>query len=201
MNTLSIITSDKKALNKIEFDTVSKRLYGILNILSKLKREFSSINGNFMSMLELVKLFTDTIISNEKQVYDTQCQALLQTINMYLSVKDSNDKLYINPASETDETTDINMTINFPNYTITRTILKIDNISIDLAEWDIKFGSMIIHLQKMSDIVEPIKRDDFIACVIGELEKILLVNSQICRLEQAVNSNIKYITELKSIGL
>jgi len=201
MSKLTVISPDKKNLNKIEFDLITNKMHGIINILSKMKHELIATYGKFISMLEIIQTFTDYITQNEKQLYDVQCQALLHSLHMYVSIKDENEHPYINPASDTNETTVINLTVNFPSYTITRALLNIDNISIDLSEWDIRVGSMIVNLRKSDELLDTLCKDDFINGVIGELEKILLVTSQICRLEQLVNANNKYITELKNIGL
>lgn len=201
MSNLIIITPEKKAQNKVEFDKLTNQLNGINNILSKIKTELFSTHSKFISMLDIVNTYTDVITDREKQLYDVQCKSMLYSIQMFVNIKNSENALFINPVSDENETTDINLTINFPNYTITRTLTQLDNISVNFDERDIIIGTMIVNIKHSCEIVTELSKDEFIGGILGELEKIILINSQICRMEQHINANMKYIAELKKMGI
>lgn len=212
MNNLVIVTPEKKAENRIEFDRVSHKLSGVNNILSKIKTEIASTKGKFNSMVEILTFYPDQISLLEKQLYDVQCQAFIHTLFMYVNILDSDGTPFINPVSENSTSTDISMTINFPHYTITKNVAHVENISIDISEWDMYIGTNVINALKSEELTEQFSvvaevptqyfsRSEFITGITFEIEKLLVFQSSICQAEQSVNSALKYISELKTMGL
>lgn len=212
MSVQDIITSEIKAENRIEFDRITTLLLGIGSVIAKIRSEIIAIQSKFISMIEILKLYPDQISLLEKQLYDIQCQAFLHAVSMYLGFRDTHGELFINPYDPDSPTTDITITVKFPHYTINQVIAKIDNISVDLTEWDVYMGTQILNALKSDEIVQQFSvvaeeptpyfsKDEFLSGISYEIEKLMLFNSNICRLEQHVNSGIKYISELKNIGL
>ena len=209
---MEIITPDVKAENRVEFDRVTNILMGQGNVVSKIKNEIITVRSKFASMLEILSTYKDDkITALEKSLYDVQVQSFIHAIFMYLSYKDSDGETYIHPITS-GQTTDLILTIKYPHYTVTRSLAVIDNITVDIYGWDIYAGSLVINAlksselsQQYSSVVEKpeqyFSRVEFITGIKYEIEKLMLFNSQICRLEQIINSGLRYISELKNIGL
>ncbi len=209
----TIITQSNKNDNRIEFDRVSSILIGQSNVISKIKNEIVIVRNKYVSMLEVLSTYsTDKIMETEKNFYDVQARAFLHAIFMYLSCKDPTGKQYISPVTSDSHTTTIDMTIKYPHYTITKQIVTFDNISVDIYDWDIYIGTTIINAlkseeltQQFSSVIEPneqyFSRREFIEGIRYEIEKLLLFDSQICHIEQVIISGLKFISELKNIGL
>lgn len=212
MSAPPIITQDIKALNRAEFDRVTALLNGQGNVVAKIKAEIMAIRNKFASMIEILYSYPDDISVLEKQLYDVQCQAFLHSVFMYLGFRDSSGNLFIHPVTPTSQTSPISLTIHFPHYTMEHVIADIDNITVDIINWDLYIGTTAINALRSAEIVRQFSvvvetphqyfsRDEFITGVSGEIEKILLFNSQVCRLEQMINYGLRYISELKNIGL
>lgn len=209
----TIITQSNKNDNRIEFDRVVSILTGQSNVISKIKNEIATVRNKYVSMLDVLSTYdTDKITETEKKFYDVQAMAFLHAIFMYLTCKDTKGKQYISPVSTDTHTTTIELTIKYPHYTITKQIVTFDNISVDIYDWDIYIGTIIINAlkseeltQQFSSVVEQTEqyfsRREFIEGIKYEIEKLLLFDSQICRIEQVIISGLKYISELKNIGL
>lgn len=210
---MEIITPEVKAANRIEFDRVTSLLMGQGTVVSKIKNEIITVRSKYMSMLEILSSYpTDHISTLEKSLYDVQAQAFIHAVYMYASYKDPQGNPYIQPVAPGSFTTDVSLTIKYPHYTVTTPVAVIDNMTIDIYNWDIYEGTMVINAlkseelsQQFSTVVEYpepyFSRTEFITGIRYEVEKLMLFNSQICRLEQIINSGLRYVSELKNIGL
>lgn len=212
MDVAQIITPDIKAANRLEFDRVTNILNGQGNIIAKIKNEIGMLRSRFSSMVEILTSYPDRIDVLEKQLYDVQCQAFIHTVFMYLGLRDLNGNLYINPVTPSSQTTDVSITIKLPHYTLTKTVAQVENIVVDIATWDMYIGSTVVTASRSSDLVEQysvvaetptpyFSRQEFITGVSYEVEKLILFTSQLCRAEQAINSGLRFVSELKNLGL
>lgn len=209
----SIITSPIQQENRTEFDRVTNFLNGAGIVISKIKNEIEALKNKFASMIEIITQYPDQISVLEKQLYDVQCQSFLHAVFMYLGFKDSNGTPYIGAWLPTALTTDISLTIKLPNSTITSTLLTLDNMAIDIENWIMYVGTHTITASKSATLEQEFdtlvtetpenyfSRAEFIAGVGGEVEKLILFNSQVCKLEQQINYGLRYISELKNIKL
>lgn len=210
---MEIITPEVKAENRVEFDRVTSLLMGQGTVVSKVKNEIITVRSKYMSMLEILASYpTDHISALEKSLYDVQAQAFIHAVYMYITYKDPQGNPYIQPVAPGSYTTDVSLTIKYPHYTVTKPVAVIDNITVDIYNWDIYEATMVINAlkseelaQQFSSVVEYpepyFSRTEFITGIQYEVEKLMLFNSQICRLEQIINSGLRYISELKNIGL
>ena len=208
----NVITQDIIDQNKLEFDRVTKILNGQGFVISKIKEEIMATRNKYASMIEIIASFGDQMTPLELHLYDVQCQAFIHSIFMYTNYLDPNGNFYINPVTPQSQTTDVTLSITLPHYTVQKTISSVDNIAIDLAGWNIYFGTMSINvanhiqLEAQYDTTQEVpapyfSKEEFLTGVAVEIEKLLLFNSQICRVEQVINGALRYISELKNIGL
>ncbi len=208
------ITPAVKATNRIEFDRVTTLLMGIGGVVSKIKSEMVTMRSKYASMVEIISNYSDQISAVEKELYDVQVQAFYHTVYMYLGLTDSNGKLYINPVTPTSTSTPITITITYPNYTMTKTLFSIDNMVSDIINLDLYIGTITINSLKSSEletqfssiIYEPVaepyfSREAFISGVAYEIDNLLLINDEVCRMDNLITSGMRYIADLKSIGL
>lgn len=212
MDISQIITPEIKALNRIEFDRVFNLLSGQSIVISKIKNEIVTLLNHFNSMVEVLLSLPDQIGQLEKTLYDMHCQAFIHTIYMYLMFSNSEGEKYIKPVTPSSLTTDISITIKMPHYETTRLISTIDNISVNISTWDMYIGPTMFTAAKSSDLVQQFSvvdeipnpyfsQSEFVKGVSLEVEKLLLFKSQLSRSEQIINAGLKYISELKNIGL
>jgi hypothetical protein len=198
---MNIIDQKSKNRNKMEFDKVSRKLYGIGKVVQKIKNEISTNINKFISTIEILRSDPNQSLL-EKEKYDIQCQSFLNAISMYVGMKDIDGTPFINGVSDTSNETDILLELSFPNYTINKILMKLENISIDLTDWDITIGTCIINLIKSSQIAvgdsSYFQCNEFINSVKNEIEKLMVLQSHISHIEQIVNANLKYISELRS---
>ena len=207
-----LIPAEIKALNRTEFDRVTNLLQGIGLVLGKIKTELQTIRNKFVSMREIIIAYPDQITLLERQLYDTQIQALLHAIFMYLGFRDSQGNQYVKPINQ-GYTNTVALTLHLPHYTITKTISIIDNMTVDIYNWDIYCGNIHFSALKSSEIAAQFSsmtseipdpyfsKEEFLTGNNYEIEKLLLWCSQISRVEQEVNCGLRYISELKNIGL
>ena len=212
MNPSNILTQETIDKNKIEFDRVTQILNGQSFIISKIKSEIITLKQKYASMIEIFAYEPDQISESQMQLYDVQCQAFLHSLYMLIGFKSPSGNLYINPVTPESQETEVTLTLSLPNYEIQKTIASIDNISVDVSGWYVYFGSISVNishslgLEAQYDTVqeqpEPyFSKTEFLAGVGSEIEKLLLFNSQICRTEQVINGALRYLSELKNIGL
>lgn len=208
----SIITPEIQGDNKVEFDRITALLQGQGSVIAKIKNELNGIRAKINSMIEIMVNYPDKISSSVKELYDVQIQALLHAMYMYLSQSDSSGTPFISPYSSTAKYTDIVMTLKFPHYTKTFTLISIDNITIDIYNWNVYAGDQIINILKVAELASQqsvisespeqyFSKEEFYAGVKCEIEKIILFASQINRIEQMINASLRYISELRNLGL
>jgi hypothetical protein len=209
---MNIISQASKDANRIEFDRVASILSGQGIVISKIKNEITTMYSKFTSMIDIIQTFPDKLSNFERELYDTQVQGFLHACFMYLNLTDSNSNPYIRQVSPTEKTTDIIMTVSLPHYTTTRTLFSINNITVDIYNWDIFFGATIVNIldsnalagqySVIAEVPEQyFSKTEFIMGVAVELEKMIYFETEICRTEQLINSGLRYISELKNMGL
>ena len=210
---MSYTVSDSvKALNRIEFDRVTNILTGQSNVLSMIKQEILNVQKKYNAMINILKSYPDEITLVDESMYDVQAQAFIHALFMYLSYRDSNNNLYINPVTQTSTSTDVSLTINYNSYTDTSVIATVDNISVDIYHWIIAVGTSVTTALKAADIqtqydttVETptnyFSQEEFGRGVNAEIEKLMMLYAHITKIEQLVNSSLRYISDLKSMGL
>lgn len=207
-----LISAEIKSLNRTEFDRVTNLLQGMGLVLGKIRTELQTIRNKFVSMREIIIAYPDQITLLERQLYDTQIQALLHAIFMYLGFRDSQGIQFIKPITQ-GQTNPVALTLRLPNYTIVKNIVTIDNMTVDIYNWDIYVGDITFSALRSSEIASQFSsmtseipdpyfsKEEFLTGINYEIEKLLLWCSQINRSEQQVNSGLRYISELKNIGL
>lgn len=213
MSIASMMTPETLAQNRSAFDTALNKLNGQSLIISKIKTEISSLQGKFVAMLEILKQFPDQITILERQLYDTQCQAFIHAIFMYVNYRDSLGNLYIEPVTPASQTTNIILNVAFPHYFVSKSIASLDNIAVDIASWDMYIGTTHFTASHSSDLAtqfsginneEPspyFSQIEFVTGIAGEIEKLVLFTSQIIRNEHEITAGIRIISELKGLGL
>jgi hypothetical protein len=130
---------------------------------------------------------------------------------MYVSEKDSNGNLYFNPVAEGSTSTNVTLTIEFPTTAVSSLLTTIDNITIDMVNWNMYVGSYQIDafnaLQIASKILSEttpsrfLTKDEFIIGLSEEIEKLVIFSSNIILCEHRILAAIKCISELKGLGL
>lgn len=209
---MNIIPQSSKDANRLAFDVATARLSGQGMVISKIKSEIVTMCGKFASMVEIINAYPDKMTDFERQLYDVQVQAFMHACFMYLGFTDADGNPYINPVTAQSQTTDIKLTITLPHYTKTVTIATIDNIVFDIYNWDLLFGTSVLSILDSTELAtqystvaetptQYFSKSEFIAGVVTEMEKLISFEAEICRMEQVINSAMRYISELKNIGL
>jgi len=207
-----LLTPEMKALNRVEFDRVTNLLNGIGGVVSQIKHEIDSLCFKFKSMSDILAVSGNEITENEKMLYDIQIQSFLHTIYMYLLTRDTEGNLYINPITS-GTVTYITLTVNLPNFTTTKTIACFDNVTFDIINWNVYFGSITpIKLLREAEMEEQynttaeiptpyFSKTEFFVGITHEREKFLWFWTQIIRMERMLYVGLQYISELKNLGL
>jgi len=212
MDLTTLIPAEIKAQNRTEFDRLTNLLQGMGIVVGKIKTELQTIRNKFVSMREIIIAYPDQTTLLQRQLYDTQIQALLHAIFMYLGFRDSQGNLFIKPISA-GYTNPISLTLRLPNYTISKNIATIDNMTVDIYNWDVYIGDVTFSTLRSSEIAAQFSsmttevpnpyfsKTEFLTGINYEIEKLMLWCSQVHRSEQQINCGLRYISELKNIGL
>lgn len=203
--------SEIRAANRIAFDTLSDRLRKQLEVTMSIKEEIKNMQNKAINLRSYI-LSYDRIYEDHKQLYNMYVATFLSTLAIYLGVTDSQHVRYIPPVTDTSKTTDVDLVIRMPSSTETVTITNINNISVDTVERDIKIGNLVLNVLSAEDLASQFSsiqevptpyysREEFIAGIKHEAEKLMQFYHYICRNELLITACIRYINELKSIGI
>lgn len=206
------LTPEQRAENRRNFDDVCDKLRAQNNIISSIKKEIEMLKGRFTTMCTFLISAPDRLSQMHKDLYDTHCYSFLHSINLYLTTRDSSGQLLINPVDDDVKSTPVYLKINFPNQVINKIIVDVDNITIDLQEWDLYINNISINALKSSELVtqfsviaetpDPyLSKKEFSAGVASQIEKIYAFASQICYCEQKINCALRYVSDLKQMNL
>ena len=110
------------------------------------------------------------------------------------------------------QVTAIPIIVTTPNYTINKTLATIDNMTIDIVNLIIYIGTISMNVLTSAQLVTQYTGTDgqsayfskagiLIAGVTAEMERTIVFNAYISVVEQQVNSGLRYISELKGMGL
>jgi len=208
----TIIPSNMRIANQSAFDAIFKHMNGQLSVIIKLKSEITSMYDRFMTMVNLLRAGGDEITQGQKSLYDTQITAFLHTMVMYLEARDSTNSYYINPVTEDSTSTTVSVSIQVPSGEITDEILVMYNVSANVVLHLLSIGTNT-YTALTSDVLEetygelpeegPIifLRDHFITGVSAEMVKLTKFCMDICKNETRIRSGMKYISELRGLGL
>lgn len=209
---MDIITPESKALNRIEFDRLSEELTNQGIVISKIKADIIAMNSKFKSMLDIIKFFPDKVTNLIKELYDTQVQAFLHSCYMYVNMANSEGVPFIMPVTPTSKISEVKVTVSFPHYTTTVSLFCMNHITVDIENWDLFFGANALTFLNSQELTtqysvvteEPevyFSMDEFVSGCTHELEKLLYFELEICKMEQQINQGLRYISELKNMGL
>ena len=212
MSLPEIITPEIKAENRIEFDRVINLLSGQSAVVAKIKSEINILRSHFVSFIDILKYFPDKIDALEKSLYDMHCQTFIHSVMMCLMAMDATYTPYIKPVTPSSQVTSVMLTLKLPHYEVTKVVACVDNVSVDIASWDMYIGTTQFTAARSSELVEQysvvaetpnpyFSQSEFVNGVSNEVEKLLLFTTQLCRMEQAIHSGMKYVAELKNLGL
>jgi len=200
-----------RAANRAVFDTLYDRLRKQLEIITSIKEEIKNMQNKAISLRSYI-LSYDRIYEDHKQLYNMYVATFLSTLAIYLGLVDSNHVRYIPQVTDTSKTTDVTLTIQMPSCTETVTITTINNITVDTVEKDIKIGTIVLNVLTAEDLASQFSsiqevptpyysREEFIAGIMNEAEKLMRFYHYICKNELLITASIRYINELKSIGV
>jgi hypothetical protein len=203
-----LISEDQKNINRIEFNRVCDLLNNQRNIITKIKSEISSLRGKFDSMFEILPYYPDQITAAQKQLYDVQTQAFIHAVYMCLGIRDSNGVTYVMPVTETDKTTTVILSTIFPHGSVSETVAIVDNLSVSIDTWVINMGVNTINALHSAEIetqfatsTEIFLKSEFINGIVAEIKKLIYFSSIVCKNEQIINAALRYINELKNLGI
>lgn len=206
-----LLSEEKRAANHASFDAATDRLRKQANIIGLMKQAIMTLQTNFNAMHGFLQSYVGSVTEQHYMLYNTHAQAFLHSLFMYLAEKDSNGNAYFNPVSEGSTTTEFNLTVKYPNSDITSTITHIDNITIDMINWDMYIGSLYIDAHNATQIASEIlneetpsrflTKDEFILGLAKEIEKLTIFKAQVYLCENKLLAAIKYIAELKNTGI
>lgn len=200
-----------RAANRIAFDTVCDKLRKQLETLNRIKAEILNIRDKAISLRGFLTTF-DRIYERHKALYNMYVSTFLATIDIYLGTLDETGQPYIPPVTDDSKTTDISVVITMPHSVTTQVIATVNNMSVDTTERDVKIGNTIVHVLTAEDLAtiyssiqeEPVpyySKDEFLAGIALESEKLMLAYGEVVRTELLITASIKYISELKTIGI
>lgn len=204
-------SAEIRAANRLEFDLICDKLRKQLEILERIKSEVLNLKDKAISLRTFIQSY-NRMEEQHKTLYNMYLATFLATVDIYLGVVDSQGNKYINPVTETEKTTDMNITIKTPHHTLTRLIMTLDNLHVDTIEHDIKIGNNTINFITAEDMAtqfssieeEPTpyySPDEMFAGILNEAEKLMIFYSEICKNALIINAGIRYIGELKSLGI
>lgn len=205
-----LLSNEKKTANHDAFDIVTNKLYKQLEILNLMKATISTLQADFNSMYLLLHSTGEEITLTHYGLYDIHAQAFIHSLLMHSAIKDSTNTTYFNPVVEGSTTTDVVLTIQYPNSTVSPTLTQIENITIDATNMDMYIGDLYINALSSAQIaIEQIGENpqrlmtptEFINGLLLEVEKLIIFTARVKLCEQKILSAIKYISELKGMGL
>ena len=131
---------------------------------------------------------------------------------MCLGMRDGDGVPYIKPVTETDKSTDITLSINFPQGNVVQTVATIDNCIVDVETWNIYIGTNVINALHSVDLetqfttdeeklTQTFLKSEFITGIVGEIRKLVYISSIVCKNEQHINAALRYINEVRNLGM
>jgi hypothetical protein len=208
-----LLTAEKRSLNQQNFDSLISRMRKQIEIIAFIKNEILSLKSRFNAMCQYFATAADEVTPDLQTTYNIHITAYLAAVKMYLIMTDSNGQPYINHVTDEVKTSNITLEINFPNYVINQPITTIDNVWVDPTIITMYIGDQALNCLSAEQITtqysgmvieEPtpyLSRNEFLTGIAFEVEKLTIFHSRICLLEQKLISGIKYVSDLKTLGL
>lgn len=207
-----IIPDDAKLANREEINRVSEILNGQKKVISGIRNEINNMCNRFKTMREFLINYPDRITVLDKKLYDEQITAFLHICFLVISHANSQGIPYIKPVGPQSTTTNVDMVLTMPHYITTKTIAVVDNMTCDFQGRYVYFGNSMINLLSSADLAlqystvvetpEPyFSKEELLTGILIEMEKMIFFATEITRMETVLNSAIRYMFELKTIGV
>lgn len=208
-----LLSNEQRSANRQVFDLSTAKLRKQAELASYIKSEILGLKGRFAAMNQYFANAQDEVSPDLQQTYDIHISAFLHAVKMYLIITDPLGQPFFNPVTDEIKTTDIVIPIQFPHYTINQAIATIDNIWVDTTTISLLVGDQTLNCLSAAQItaqfegmvtedpVPYLSRREFLTGIAFEIEKLTIFHSRICLIEQKLTSAIKYISDLKSLGL
>jgi hypothetical protein len=93
------VPDEMKLLNRAEIERATNILNGQKWVISNFKNEMMNMCTKFKTMSEFLENYPDRITALDKSLYDKQTGAFVHILFLYLSHRNSEGDLYINPVT------------------------------------------------------------------------------------------------------
>lgn len=208
-----LLSAEKRAANQQAFDLLTARIRKQIELVAAIKGEIMGLKGRFAAMRQYFINAGDEVTPDLQTTYNIHITAFLAAVKMYLIITDPLGNPFIAMATDELKTTDIILPVQFPTYTINQLIATIDNVWVDPVTIVMMIGDQTMQCLSSDQIKtqfegmvveEPtpyLSRNEFLTGIAFEIEKLSVFHSRICLLEQKLISAVKYISELKTLGL